>query len=52
MAAAIPIRGLYAHIGLSDGAATNITDDQGIDSLYKLKLLHDIYCENLCKSIP
>ena len=52
MAAAIPIRGLYAHLGFSAGTATNITEDQVIDSLDELKILHDNYCENLCKSIP
>ena len=51
MAAVVTIRNLYACLGFSAGATTVITDDQGIDNLDKLNLLHDHDCGNLCKSI-
>ena len=51
MAAAVLIRTLYAHLGFYAGSATTITDDQGIYNLGKLKLLHNNYCENMCKYI-
>ena len=51
MATAVTIRNLYARLGFSVGSATTITNDQGIDSLYELKLLHDNNCEILWNSI-
>ena len=51
MADAFPIRNLYNILLFSAGAATTITNYQGIDNLEKLKLLHNNDCENLCKSI-
>ena len=44
MADTVPIRILYACLGLSAVAATAITDYQVIDSLDKLKILHDNDC--------
>ena len=51
MASVFPIRNLHDHLGLSYGAATDITYDQEIYNLDKLKLLHDNDFENLCESI-
>ena len=42
---AFTIRTVYARLDFSAGAVTTITDDQGIDNLDGLKLLHDNDCE-------
>ena len=48
MAAAFYIRNLHASLGFSTRATTIITDDQVIDNLDELELLHDNDCESIC----
>jgi hypothetical protein len=44
-------REVYVHCGFTVAAAAAIFDDQGIDSLPKLRILTDLEVENLCKVI-
>ena len=51
MAAAIAIRNLLTQMGCTIAAATEIADNQGYDSLDKLKLLNNADVVKLCKVI-
>ena len=48
MAGVFPIRNFYACLIFPAGYATSITDDQVIDNLDELELLHDNDCESIC----
>ena len=51
MAAAIATRNLLTRMGCTIAAATKIVDNQGYDSLDKLKLLNDADIVKLCKVV-
>ena len=51
MAEAIQMRGALTRLGFSNDAASDIVDNQGIDSIEELRLLTDSEVEILCKVV-